>query len=77
MENQGTGPLREERGDPGDHIGGGMFGQERGPEGGGVAIVEASFDVEKKSGDPESGSLEGPDLVYQEEAGIRGAEAWE
>jgi len=54
-----------------------MFGQESGPPGGGVDIVKASFDIEKKTGDPESWALECPDLVCQGEAGIRGTKPWE
>jgi len=54
-----------------------MFGQKSGSKGGGVDIVEASFPVEKKIRNPKSGSLEGPDLVCQREAGIRGAKPWE
>jgi len=77
LEDQIAGPFRKERGDLVNHIEGGTFGQESSPEGGGVDIVEASFDVEKRSGDPESGCLGGPDFVCQREAGIRGAKAWE
>ena len=32
-----------------------MFGQKRGPEGGGIDVVKACFDVEEESGDPDLG----------------------
>ena len=72
MEDQGTGPFGQERGNPVDNIRGGVFGQEGSAEGGGVDVVAASLDVEEEGGDPESGSLKGPDLVCQGEAGVRG-----
>jgi len=54
-----------------------MCGQERGPEGGGVDVVEVCFDVEEDGGDLEFGPLEGPDFMRQGEAGVRGAKAGE
>jgi len=60
-----------------DHVGGDVFGQESGLEGGGVVIVAACLDVEEKGRDPELGPLKGPDLVGEGEACIKGDEAWE
>ena len=54
-----------------------MSGQERGPEGGGVDVVEACFDVEEEGGDLEFGPLESADPMHQGEAGVRGAKARE
>jgi len=45
LENQGAGPFRQERRYPVDHVGRNTRGQEFGPEGGGVDVVEAGFDV--------------------------------
>ena len=59
MEDQGTGPFREEGGYPIDHIGGDSGGQESGSESGGSDVVEHSFDVQDGGGDFQSGSLEG------------------
>ena len=72
LEDEGVGSLRQERRDPVDHVGGGVFRQEGGPdsEGGGVYVVEACLNVEKEGGDPEPGSLMGSDFVCQREAGV-------
>jgi len=35
-----------------------------------ILLMEDSFDVEEKSGDSESGCLEGPDFMCQGEAGV-------
>jgi len=52
-------------------------GQESGSEGGGVDIVEASFDVQEEGGDLQSGSLEGSYLMCEGEAGVGGAKSRE
>jgi len=77
LEDEGTGPLRQERGYQVDHIGGNVGGQKPGPEGGGVDVVEAGFDVQEEGGDLMSGSLKGFYLVCEGEAGVGGAEPGE
>ena len=52
-----------------------MGGEESGSEGGGVDIVEAGFDVEKRGRDFEPGPLAGSYLVHEREAGVGGAES--
>ena len=75
MENQGAGSLRQEGGYPVDHIGGYVGGQESSPEGGGVDIVEASFDVQKEGGDLQSRAVEGFYFMCESETGVGGAES--
>jgi len=50
-----------------------MSGQERGPEGGVVDVVEACLDVDEEGGDLEFRPLEGPDFMRQGQAGAQGA----
>ena len=52
-----------------------MGGQESGSEGGGIDVVENTFDVQKKGGDFWSGHLEGFYLMHEGEAGVGGAES--
>ena len=60
-----------------DHVGGYVGGQESGSEGGGVDVVETSFDVQEEGGDLQSGSLESFYLMCECEAGVCGAESRE
>ena len=76
MANQGGRPLIQEGGNPVDHIGGSVGGQESSPEGVGVDIVEACFDVQEKGGYLQSRSLEGFYFMCEGEAGGGGAESW-
>jgi len=48
LENQGIGPFSQGGGYPIDQIGGYMGDQESGSEGGGIDVVEASFDVQEE-----------------------------
>jgi len=59
-----------------DHVGGYLGGQEPHPKGGGVDVVEDSFDVWEEGGDLESRSLEGSNCVAESEPGVRGAKPW-
>ena len=63
MKNKGAGALREEGGDPVDHVEGNIFAEEGRPEFGGIDVVKASFDIEEKGGDSAARALEGADLV--------------
>jgi len=51
--------------------------QRSGPEGGGIHVVKACFDVWEEGGDFQSGSLEGRYLLGEGKARVGGAEAWE
>jgi len=57
-----------------NHIGGHMGTEESGPEGGGVDVVEASFDVQEEGGDLQLRALESPYIVHEGEASVGGAE---
>jgi len=50
-----------------------VAGQDSGSEGGGIDIVEASFDVQEEGGDFQPGFLEGFYLQCKGEAGVTGA----
>ena len=54
-----------------------MTSKEFRPEGGGVDVVEAGFDVPEEGGDLQSGSLEGLNLVHECEAGVGGTKSRE
>jgi len=77
LEDQCAVPLREKRGDPVNNVGRDVSSQEGGPKGAGVDVVKTCRDVEEECGDPEFGPLEGPALVSERQAGIKGAEAGE
>jgi len=51
-------------------------GPQSGPEGGGIAVVEAGLDIQERGGDFQSGSLENFYFVHEGEAGVGGAESW-
>ena len=68
-------PPREEGGDPFDHIGGYVFGEEKGPQFCRIDIVEADLYIREKSGHLQEGSLEGPNLLGEGGDCIRGAES--
>lgn len=53
------------------------MGQEGGSEGGGIEVVKASLDVKEEGGDPESESLESPDLREESQVCVEGVEPWE
>ena len=67
----------EERGNPVDHVGGYVFGEEEGWELGRVDIVEAGFYVKEEGGDFQEGSSKGSDIMGEGGHCIRGAEAGE
>jgi len=77
LENQGTGSFRQEGGYPVDHVGGDLGGEKSGPEGRGIDIVEAGFDVEEEGGDLQSGSLKSLYFVSESKAGVGGAKSWQ
>ena len=77
MEDQGARPFGSKREHPVDHICWGVICQEPGPEGRGVDIVQARFDVEEESRDPESGPLKGSDVMSEGEVGVKRTETWE
>jgi len=64
-------------GDPINHLGGDAFGQGGGPEGAGVDVGEASFDVEEECGDSKSECFEGSDLVSERQTDVEGTEGGE
>ena len=69
MEDEGAPSLSEEGGNPVDHVGGYVFGQEEGSELGCVDVVEAGLYVEEQGGDFQEGSLKGFD--FRGEGGYR------
>ena len=77
LEDQSTGPLRQEGRYTVDHIGGYVGGQESGFEGGGIDFVEASFNVQEKRGELQFRSLESLYLMCDGEADVGGAEFWQ
>ena len=77
MEDEGAPSPREERGNPVDHVGGYVFGEEEGSELGRVDIVEAGLYVEEESGDFQERSWKGSDFMSESDYCIRGAEARE
>ena len=77
LEDEGAPSPSEERGNPVDHVGGYVFGEEEGSELGRVDIVKAGLYVEKEGGDFQEGSLKGSDLMGEGGHCIRGAEAGE
>ena len=77
MEDQCALPSRKEAGDPVDHVGGYIFGEQEGPKLGRVDVVEASLYVEEEGGHLQEGPLEGVDLVSEGGYCIRGTEARE
>ena len=77
LEDEGPPPPREEGGNPVDHVGGYVSGEEEGPKPICVDFVEAGFYVEEEGGYFQDGSLKGSDLMGEGGHGVRGAEARE
>ena len=63
LEDQCSLPSRKEGGDPVDHVGGYVFGEQEGSELGRVDVVEAGLYVEEEGGYLQERSLKGIDLV--------------
>lgn len=59
LEDQGADPLRQEGRYPIDYRGRHVGGQESGSEGGGIDVVEATFDVQEECASFSIRSLEG------------------
>ena len=77
MEDEGALSSSKEGGDPVDHEGGYLFGEQERPELGCIDIVEAGLYVEEKGGHLQEGSLKGPDFVGEGGHCVGGAEAGE
>jgi len=56
-----------------DHLGGYVGGRESGSEGGGIDVVETSFDVQAEGGDLQPRSSEGFYFMCEGEGGVAGA----
>ena len=77
LEDEGTPPPCEEGGNPVDHVGGYVSGEEEGPKPTHVDVVEASFYVEEEGGYFQEGPLEDCDFMGEGGHRVRGAEAGE
>ena len=77
MEDQCALPSGKEGGDPVDHLGGYVSGEQEGPELGRTDVVEAGLYVKEEGGYLQEGSLKGIDLVSEGGYRVPGAEARE
>ena len=77
MQDQGAPSSSQEGGDPVDHVGGYVLGEEEGPKLGRVDVIEAGFYVDEEGGHFQEGSLQGSDFVGEGGHCVRGAKARE
>ena len=77
LEDEGALSAGEEGGDPVDHVGRYVPGEQERPKFGRVDVVKAGLYVEEEGGHLQKGPLKGVDLVGEGGHRIRGAEAGE
>ena len=72
MEDLGARSFGEEGGDLVNHVGGDAFGHEGGTKGAGVDSVKTCLEVAQECRGAEFRPFEGPDLMSEGQAGIKG-----